>query len=279
MCNAWNHPMDCTCGWGGEGHLGRRTAGYSAPAASWSIRNSSGRLAYPSACWWCGAQVFFYRNESGGCALFDHPGWPWPLHSCWEEYREQTLDRVESELNGIGFNGSFYKRALKEVRRPGASEVVEVQGHVSDNHALYRDEDRVLVRLKSSSRAATVPLVVVEVCVRDQGYRFLMPELTAKGIPDYSPIEVRGIWLKRGRRWNLFATAFRTVEPGRRRASFRTVSTIERRCSYCAGLMSGGSWGIDSHAMVECRPCGELRGNVDREAFLNRVRSIAEALS
>ena len=106
MCNAWNHPPDCMCGWGGEGHLGRRTGSYSV-TPSWSIRNSSGRLAYTTACWWCGAQVFFYRSESGGCALFDYPGWPWPLHACWEEYREHTLDRVESELNSIGFNGTF----------------------------------------------------------------------------------------------------------------------------------------------------------------------------
>lgn len=23
MCNAWNRHPSCTCGWGGEGHLGR----------------------------------------------------------------------------------------------------------------------------------------------------------------------------------------------------------------------------------------------------------------
>lgn len=25
MCNALNHPRDCTCGWGGDGHKGRKT--------------------------------------------------------------------------------------------------------------------------------------------------------------------------------------------------------------------------------------------------------------
>ena len=279
MCNAWNHSPDCTCGWGGEGHLGRRAPGYAA-SASWSIRNSQGRLAYPTSCWWCNAQVFFYRNEAGGCALFDALGWPWPLHACWEEYREQMLDRVESELNDVSFNGTFYKQALKEVMRPEGAETIGVQGYVSDNHALYREEDRVVVRLKSSSRATTVPLVTVEVCVGEAGYRFLMPEDVAKELSDYSPIEIRGVWLKRGGRWRLFSTAFRTVEPGRRRPSFRTVTNIQPKCSYCGEPLSSAlRWGFDSDAMVECASCGALRGATDRQVFMDRVRSIARQSS
>jgi len=33
MCNAWNHSIDCTCGWGGDGHLGKRVAGNFLPPA------------------------------------------------------------------------------------------------------------------------------------------------------------------------------------------------------------------------------------------------------
>jgi len=35
MCNAWNHPPDCTCGWGGEGHLG-------ISVGNWSLGGSGG---------------------------------------------------------------------------------------------------------------------------------------------------------------------------------------------------------------------------------------------
>lgn len=71
MCNAWNHSIDCTCGWGGEGHSGRRPMGnaplhiiqpkfktYSEFLISCTIPNAK--------CPECGSPVFFYRSPSNG---------------------------------------------------------------------------------------------------------------------------------------------------------------------------------------------------------------------
>jgi hypothetical protein len=85
MCNAWNHSPACTCGFGGEGHLGRRTDG------SWSS-STFGRTARPldlrsftipnATCPVCKASVFFYQSPDGGRVFFDELGPPWPKHPC-----------------------------------------------------------------------------------------------------------------------------------------------------------------------------------------------------
>lgn len=120
MCNAWNHPPGCRCGWGGDGHLGRRTTGNS--YGSWSaydlLREYGGHAGHervytdsyvnPNAhCPVCGAPVFFYQSPYGGRVYFDELGWPWPKHPCTDNsqhYRaltpadSQSLDHLYARL-------------------------------------------------------------------------------------------------------------------------------------------------------------------------------------
>lgn len=85
MCNAWNHSAACTCGWGGEGHLGRRAA---FPAATHlflasPLGRSAASFTVPNTrCPVCGASVFFYSSPHGGRVYFDELGPPWPKHPC-----------------------------------------------------------------------------------------------------------------------------------------------------------------------------------------------------
>ena len=85
MCNAWNHSPECSCGWGGEGHLGRRSTG-SLENSQWQEYCSfTGYSSYtnPNArCPVCGASVFFYQSTEGGRVFFDELGPPWPKHPC-----------------------------------------------------------------------------------------------------------------------------------------------------------------------------------------------------
>lgn len=99
MCNAHNHPHDCSCGFGGEGHLGG--GGYG------GLKNNGQKMAIPflfndleiseyifpfdqrknyfirnSFCPVCGQEVFFYKSENGGRVFFDELGPPWPKHPC-----------------------------------------------------------------------------------------------------------------------------------------------------------------------------------------------------
>ena len=85
MCNAHNHPDGCTCGFGGEGHLGRRT-GSSVSSYFFDIpliRPAYASYVNPNArCPVCGDVVFFYQSPDGGRVFFDELGPPWPKHPC-----------------------------------------------------------------------------------------------------------------------------------------------------------------------------------------------------
>ena len=83
MCNAWNHPRDCRCGWGGVGHTGRAVARNN---ISKGVANKFYELEsylIPNAkCPVCKSYVFFYQSENGGRVFFDRLGPPWPKHPC-----------------------------------------------------------------------------------------------------------------------------------------------------------------------------------------------------
>jgi hypothetical protein len=91
MCNAWNHPINCSCGWGGDGHQGKRTTGNSLSHNPWiGYLSFTGVSSYtnPNAtCPVCGEPVFFYQSASGGKVFFDELGPPWPKHPCTDNPR------------------------------------------------------------------------------------------------------------------------------------------------------------------------------------------------
>jgi hypothetical protein len=97
MCNAWNHSASCTCGWGGEGHLGRSLGNSGLNGMFTSIVYKTYRelligATYPNAsCPVCGIKVFFYKSPHGGRVFFDELGPPWPKHSCTDNKREVRL--------------------------------------------------------------------------------------------------------------------------------------------------------------------------------------------
>lgn len=85
MCNAHNHPPGCTCGFGGEGHLGRRWGSYTTYSTrictSWQYRDED--FCQPTTCPYCGAKVYFVRHN-GGSVWLDKLGQPWPKHECFD---------------------------------------------------------------------------------------------------------------------------------------------------------------------------------------------------
>jgi len=101
MCNAWNHPPNCTCGWGGKGHLGKRESGnyaYSSSFREYSWPDSQGNLNHPTLCPMCGEQVYFVRHN-GGKVWFDELGPPWPKHPCFEDDLTGALLRANLKLD------------------------------------------------------------------------------------------------------------------------------------------------------------------------------------
>jgi hypothetical protein len=94
MCNAHGHHPGCTCGWGGEGHLGR--------SDGWNGNGFAQSRAYlsdfcrPTKCHYCGASIFFVRHN-GGSVWFDSLGKPWPKHECY--YVNCVMSRAEKEVH------------------------------------------------------------------------------------------------------------------------------------------------------------------------------------
>ncbi len=80
MCNAWNHPVDCDCGFGGDS--GGGWAASSLPVAyRW---DGDGDFCRPTTCPICRGKVFFVRHN-GGSVWFDDLGPPWPKHGCFDD--------------------------------------------------------------------------------------------------------------------------------------------------------------------------------------------------
>ena len=93
MCNASNHHIGCTCGFGGEGHLGKRTEGNFYRIAKETIITFNGyrhfeyqnynSFIFPNAkCPVCKRAVYFLKLQNGGRVFFDEIGPPWPKHKC-----------------------------------------------------------------------------------------------------------------------------------------------------------------------------------------------------
>jgi hypothetical protein len=99
MCNAWNHSPGCTCGFGGDGHLGGSGSyGLLSTLESDFYKRIYEKISYsqlridktryesyvnPNAvCPVCGASVYFYQSPDGGRVFFDDLGPPWPKHPC-----------------------------------------------------------------------------------------------------------------------------------------------------------------------------------------------------
>jgi hypothetical protein len=110
MCNAYNHPIDCPCGFGGDtGGRGAREqaclgiVGTLEPvSAGWAADSRGTVESYvnPNAhCPVCDAVVFYYRSQFDGRVYFDRLGWPWPKHGCTNNFRELRRTTKDSVLH------------------------------------------------------------------------------------------------------------------------------------------------------------------------------------
>lgn len=112
MCNSHNHRPGCTCGFGGDGHLGKRTLYLTTTNTSTSYEphnhrahniqfqgsseksyhSFSNAFVNPNAnCPVCGQLVFFCQLENGGRVFFDELGPPWEKHPCTDNSTHKAV--------------------------------------------------------------------------------------------------------------------------------------------------------------------------------------------
>jgi hypothetical protein len=146
MCNAWNHPPGCTCGWGGFGHLGQRGPGgythtYSS-TAYWSVPPI--RAAYESyvnpnaSCPVCGAAVFFYQSPYGGKVFFDELGPPWPKHPCTDNTNSTAEPRSITHTATNTVSEKVYRWQADGWQPFFVSSVREIDKFLLEIHGSYR---------------------------------------------------------------------------------------------------------------------------------------------
>jgi hypothetical protein len=119
MCNAYGHRSNCTCGFGGTGHLGRRSGGIQPARQGRSLGTApERRLVKPtrmsiwsvtkpnSKCPVCGASVFYYQNDAGSSVFFDELGPPWPKHPCTDSAGENRMRSSTPSTSSTAISGS-----------------------------------------------------------------------------------------------------------------------------------------------------------------------------
>ena len=171
-CNAHNHPLDCSCGFGGDTGSG----GWSSASGhfldhcqsrGW-LGDGNGSVAsytIPNVhCPVCGARVFFYRSPYDGRVFFDHLGPPWPKHPCTDngyQPRRALPFAVHGDDEGAA---SPMRRGWKPFYYPRVKwgfDGARVQG--------FLDDDRIHVVVLDGTRV-------------DQGPIFLRPTAGAPGL-------------------------------------------------------------------------------------------------
>lgn len=101
-CNAWNHSSNCSCGWGGDGHLGRGTLFTDLVRTNITFRTcrelQQGFTNPNSKCPVCKCHVFFFSSPFGGRVFFDELGPPWTKHPCTDTGRPVTALPIKISL-------------------------------------------------------------------------------------------------------------------------------------------------------------------------------------
>jgi hypothetical protein len=269
MCNAHNHHPGCTCGWGGDGHLGGGGwhGGYLAAfsdrvaTTSRSGGESSGApRTYTTRCWWCGAEVYYHTNGYGDSVLFDSLGWPWEVHGCWEAYR-RSLPRSPSS-GGSSAGGHYHAPAetvpaLTRATPPtcGHQHAVAVTGYIAKNHILWPLPSA--CRLHTGDMRHAARWFRLDIAIGKTSYPFDVPEDIAYRIKEQAIVQAAGQWLRWDGRWFLIATQLAvTAYPEGKQTIHKVIDLPESAsCHRCGVSIAQCAWGIDTFRKVTCAAC------------------------
>lgn len=112
MCNAFNHHLNCDCGWG-KGNNNNSQFKIKRRANDYLASKIKERSTYNSTCPVCGKGVFFYRSDFGGSVFFDSLGHPWPKHPCI--YIDKTNKSKEdySDIDVLDIGRKFFNNTYE----------------------------------------------------------------------------------------------------------------------------------------------------------------------
>jgi len=237
----------------------RRLTGFTSP------------LIFLTHCWWCGERVHFYRSDVGGCALFDMPGYPWPIHRCWKNYREQTLSRIASQLAEYRFNGRTYSQERMRLTKPQGQDSLTVTGFVDRAPST---SNRTFCSCRNAIAGTFREIRFVPETDASVFYALNVPVNVADNFPFYSYHTLDAVWMKHGGRWALFLHNFRRLRAnGRADKIIRGTIANETDCFYCGCNLAETPWGFDTNFRPECRDCGSCRRAMSGDGYVAYIKT------
>lgn len=169
-----------------------------------------GSITFETQCWWCGQDVYFHRDENGGCVLFDFLGSPWPVHDCWLEHKFEQQQAIDHILSKFASYIDSQNISLTFCEKSQDKDELDFYGYFVSYYPsklIYNDFD---------------PLV--DIVVRDyngDNYKMLIPCPVASELNTMSLVKVKGEWAYRGSSYILFATEISANGP------YESYNTIE----------------------------------------------------
>lgn len=276
MCNAWNHDASCDCGFGGD--TGGGLVAFSS-YHQWSLTSHRHNLVYLTTCWWCGADVYFFKDERGGCALFDDLGAPWQVHPCWDDNREErraAIAGAETSMHTDGFTGRYYEEDYPLIAPPARARFVRPFWGV----IVGIDIPLHLRALRNMGHHMTEAILcTVHVLVEGERYAVTVLERMTSGLSNGSPVRVSARWVHHSAEPVLYGFAVSTVDVSGSplfRARWAAMAAQHLACALCGvKLNTGHDWTALRSGQLECEVCHELRGEYTPRAFVRHCRRVA----
>ena len=185
-CNAWNHPPNCNCGWGGVFHGLGLTSGshYWQKSDSYTNPNAS--------CPRCRAKVFYYESPYGGKVYFDQMGPPWPKHPCMDIY---SYGASHTKVTGRKIGVSFISQPKPELIKieddwmPVYCFEIQVSDRLPDylDFSLFNAENRKHLYAKFSRQLVDSRSPILIRRIKDQ----LNYEISTLNVREAKPNEIR----------------------------------------------------------------------------------------
>lgn len=117
-CNANNHPADCRCGWGGDGHKGKSPGGRRGhlghlPQSQTDLFSKVETENSFTRCPICQSEVVFIKHNGGSVWLDPPLGPPWYKHACFDTVNASgSRGRLKTSFDGQQKGFSFKTKII-----------------------------------------------------------------------------------------------------------------------------------------------------------------------
>lgn len=194
MCNAYNHPPGCNCGFGGgRGSKG----GIKVPSISSNVDLYTQPETRPINCWWCGSSVYYHTNGYGDTVLFNSLDYPWQIHECWQKYKNE-IHHKKIETSPI----QPYISDFVEAPTSPNSLIEKVTGYIIDNHIFHEKPQTFTISINGSiSKYRWIYVYVSD--EKGHCFRFLIPSHLAHDYTNSSIVEILGQWIEKENKYIL----------------------------------------------------------------------------